>query len=358
MNRIFLLFVFSVLGCATAKMGEVDLLGTPQIRTVMAGARAGDGTGPATIRYVDEPIVVEEVVRAPREEVWPLLLDAYRAEGLAPDGVDPVSGIVSLSRVEWSRERDGLPLSAFLDCGLSGTGRPMADDARIVSAIISQVAARGTDATGVAIRFEAVAFPFDASGGRVRGCTTTGELERAIVARIQAALSPRQAESEFRGTEVWTQPALSTPPVRAEVSDLPIEPGDQVRVWLSSSERLTGAFMGVQPDTLFLRRSRRTALPLRSIEAIQIKRIHRPTTVFGFFLGMAAGVTLALTTDLGIGGGHAIQGKLLNPGLGALVGGLAGAAVGTVFFATSWEDVPLEMVRPDAYLPGWRQKPP
>ena len=142
MKRLLLLFIFPALGCATAKPGETDLLGTPQIRTVMAGARGGgDGTGLATIRFVDEPIVVEEVVGAPRDEVWPLLLEAYRAEGLVPDGADAESGILSLSRVEWSRERNGQSLSGFLDCGRSSTGRALANDARVVTDIASQVSA-------------------------------------------------------------------------------------------------------------------------------------------------------------------------------------------------------------------------
>ena len=358
MKRLQSLFFLFFLGCATAEPGAVDIRGGPQIQTVMAGAVVGGESTGTSIRYVGEPVIVEEVVPAPREEVWPLLLEAYRAEGLEPDGADSEAGILTLSRVEWSRTLNGVPLSTFLNCGPSATGRPLADDARIVSAIASQVATEENGATRVVIRFEAVAFPFDASLGLSRTCTSEGKLEREILNRIQTALSPVPVGSVLRGNEVRAQPAAPNPPTRFPASDLPMEPGEQMRVWITPSIRITGSYMGIRQDTLFLRRSRETALPIWSIEAAQVKRTRRSPTVIGSLVGIAAGITLALTTDLGIGGDHAVQGDILNPGLGALLGGLAGAGVGTMFFGTSWEDVPLERVRHGPYRPERKEKSP
>ena len=349
LHILFVLFVLFVLGCATSNPDQ-DLMGMPQIRTVTAGAASpggGEFTRGMAIRYFDEPILVEDIVGATREKVLPLLLEAFRAEGLTPDGMDAESGIVSLSRAEWLREWKGQPLSTFLDCGPSLTGRLLADDARIVSAITAQVRGEETDITRVTIRLDAVAFPLSTLGGRVQGCTTTGEIERAILTRIQIAVAPEEAGPRAQSPDVGTQPAVSIPASRVEARDLIFGPGDHVRIWLSPSERLTGVFLGFNADTLLLKRSRRTAVPLRSVQAVQVKRTRRLPVLVGGVLGLATGVTLAMTTDMGIGGRHAIQGKILNPGLGAVFGGLVGVGVGYLF-GRSWLDVLLEGVWPGA----------
>jgi hypothetical protein len=348
LKRFLVLAVLPLLGCASSG-GEADLLGVPQIRTVTAGSGStggGEVTRGMAIRYVDEPVLVEDLVGGTREEVLPLLLDAYRAEGLTPDGMDPESGIVSVSRAEWSRERNGLPLSTFLDCGPSSTGRLLADDAQIVSAIATQVRGEGAGVSRVTVRLDAQAFPLSNLGGRARGCTTTGVLERAILAHIQTALAPEQGESGVQEGGIGPQPSLSNPVFRVDVTDLPFEPGDKVRVWLSESERLSGAFLGFHLDTLLLRTSRRTTVPIRSIQALQVKRIRRLPVLVGALVGIATGVTVAMTTGLGIGGRHAVQGEILNPGLGAVFGGTIGAGVGYLSFGRSWLDVPLEKLWP------------
>lgn len=349
MNKRFLvLATFPLLGCASSSP-EVDLLGGPQIRTVTTGAGSpggGDVTRGMSIRYVDDPILVEDIVGGAPTQVLPLLLDAYRIEGLTPDGMDLETGIVSVSRAEWSEQRNGLPVSTFLDCGPSSTGRPLADDAGIVLALAAQVKEEGPDVSRVTVRLDAQAFPQTSLGGRAQDCTTTGVLERALIGHVQTALAPGSVEAGAEGEEdgprpVLQGPALSNPVFRADLSGLPFEPGDQVRVWLSESERLSGTFLGFQADSLLLRKTRRTAVPLAAVRGLQMKEVRRAPVLAGALLGVVAGVTVAMTTDMGIGGRHAIQGEILNPGLGAVFGGLVGAGVGYLF-GRSWLDVPLD----------------
>jgi len=333
-------------------------MGGPEIRTVTTGSGSpggGDVTRGMAIRYVGEPILVDDVVGGTREEVLPLLLEAYRSEGLTPDGMDPETGIVSVSRAEWSTELNGLPMSTFLDCGPSPTGRALADDARIVSAVAAQVVGEGPDASRVTVRLDARAFPPTNLGGRVRECTTTGVLEKAIIGRVQTALTPEPVETGAVGAEVelaGPQPFLSNPVARVDIGALPFDPGDQIRVWLSDSERLSGTFLGFQTDSLLLRKSRRIPVPLGSIRALQVKQVNTVPVIVGAVLGAATGITVAMATEVGIGGKHAIQGEILNPGLGAVFGGLVGAGVGYLFFGRSWLDVPLEKLWPGS-PPGW-----
>jgi hypothetical protein len=342
-------------GCATSGPGEADLLGGPQIRTVMAGemGSGGEQVSTATLRYVDDPVLVEENLGGSLDDVWPLLLTAYGSEGLDPDGSDLTAGLLSVSRMEWSGDRGGEPVSTILDCGTSETGRPLADGARVVAAIASQLRAADEGSTRITTRFEGIAYPMGGATGGPRQCRTTGELERLIHAHVRAALEPGEAASRTlvpgnREAPGPTRPGMagipdvSSSPFRVAPEDLPIEPGDPIRVWVSPTIRLTGSYMGLRADTLLLRRSRRTALPLWAIENMQVKRTKPSATLVGSLVGAATGVVLFLSTDLGITGAHDIQGEILNPGLGALSGGLAGAAIGSIFFGSSWEDVSME----------------
>ena len=53
-----------------------------------------------------------------------------------------------------------------------------------------------------------------------------------------------------------------------------------------------------------------------------------------------------MNTGIGITGKHEVQGEILNPGLGAVFGGLLGAGVGYLF-GRSWLDVPLGGLWPE-----------
>jgi hypothetical protein len=168
MRPLLVLVPLVLAGCATHR-GEADLFGMPEIRTVTTGSvNPGGESGATTYRYESQPVLVEEVVQGGMEEALPALVAALRSEGLGPDDVDTESGVVSSNGLEWSRERNGERLSALLDCGTSGTGRPMADDARIAAALAAHVQEAGPASAKITLRLAAVANPYESLGGRVR----------------------------------------------------------------------------------------------------------------------------------------------------------------------------------------------
>jgi hypothetical protein len=215
--------------------------------------------------------------------------------------------------------------------------------------VAAQIGEEGTNVTRVTVRLDAVAFPLGVGGERARSCTTTGALERALLGRIREAVTEDATAPGAPGPAT----AETAPPptyLPLAVRDLPFEPGDRLRVWLSDSERVTGAFLGFQGDSLLLRRTRRASFPRSFVTAVEMKETRRRPVAIGAILGVAVGIAVATSTDLGIGGRHAVQGKILNPGLGAVAGGLLGAAVG-YFFGTSWLDVPMHRIWPDSIPP-------
>ena len=374
---LLLLLALVPTGCATSGGLEDDIMGRPRIRSVSTPSLAQDGglmPGQSTVTYMEDPVVVRRLIHLPMEEAWPRILDAYRAEGLVPDGIDVDRRLISLSRFEWSRVRGGLPLSTFLECGMSSTGGPLADGARIIGSIISQVSDEGESAVDVVVRFEAYALPFEGSAGRAQDCATTGVLEEEILRRIQSGAAALVQDDPNTDTGIPTSdpgsPAgavgenpdspfgvdevddWSGPPSPFPVTDL-YGPGDKVRVRVSRTRRLTGTFIGLRPDSLLLKRSRIMRLPIDGVLGLEVKKT-RPAPVWaGALLGVAAGVAIATSTPLGITGNHDVQGKILNPGLGAVVGGLVGGFLGSSLFGTHWVDVPREAYRSNpAFGPG------
>jgi hypothetical protein len=333
LTHIPLLLILALTGCATSGGIDDDIMGRPRIRSVSTPSLAQDGgvmPGHSTVTYVEDPIVVRRLIQLPVEEAWPRILDAYRAEGLVPDGIDLDRRLISVSRFEWSRVRGGLPLSTFLECGVSSTGGPLADGARIIGSIVSQVSDEGESTVDVVIRFEAYALPFEGSAGRAQDCVTTGVLEEEILRRIQG------------GAAALVQDAVEMGPF--PMTDL-YGPGDKVRVRVSRTQRLTGTFIGLRPDSLLLKRSRITRVPIDGVLGLEVKKTRRVPVWAGALLGVAAGVAIATNTPLGITGNHDVQGKILNPGLGAVVGGLVGGFLGSSLFGTHWVEVPREAYR-------------
>ena len=354
MKRNAVLLVLLSLGCATSR-GQTDLAGTPELRTVTAGAigasEGGVSRSGTVYRYQEEVILVDDTVAGGFREAFSALQAALTAEGLVPDGMDADQGLLTLARVEWSRERNGEQLSDLLDCGLTSTGRPMANAARVVAALVAQVRDAGPHASRVVQRLNASAYPYENESGAVRACVTTGKLERRVVESLRRALAPGEMVVDTAGPGLRIGPPMPTVRGQPEAATAPVTPpalltpGDQVRVRFLWGGRASGAYLQVRADTLVLGTGRRTPIPLVIVDAIQVKRTRRSVLLAAAAAGAAAGVVLATTTDLGIHGQHGIQGRILNPGLGALAGGVAGVLVANWTLGTAWIDVPLAAVR-------------
>lgn len=334
-------------GCAVGGRSMEDILTQPRIRTVSAtsAGEANQGSRAEVIRYVEDPIIIREDLSSPVSEVWEQLLLGYADEGLVPDQLDESTRTLAVSRFEMRTEFAGTPVSTFLDCGLSDTGRPMAASARIQATIISRLSPIGMDASRISTRFEGVAFPSGATGGRAQDCYTTGELERLLVGRVRSALGEEQGPT---GSTVspspsgGSAPGLAGPSAAAAVA-FPVEPGARIRLHTSATERYTGTFLVYRNDTVLVRRSRVTGVPYSSVSTLEVQRTNTGRIVAGAGLGAVAGVAIAVGTGLGITGRHEVQGRVLNPGLGAVAGGLIGAFLTSKLFGSRWEEVPLEL---------------
>jgi hypothetical protein len=388
MRVLALLVLISLTACATSGSSEDDIFGRPRVRTVIgAGSSTSGGSrsGSGTITYLEEPVIIRELIQRPADEVWPPLLGAFDDADLAPDQMDPSRRIVSLSRFELSRERKGLPLSTYLDCGLSTLGSPLANSSRVVASIIAQGSEEAVATSQLKIRFEAYALPFEGGGGRAQDCVTTGWLEREIIDFVLRSLqTPEDGLVEAVPASDGETATAAAPPPATPISELSsvsragaagggvpaasdlLQPGDPVRVTVSRVERLRGTFMGVRRDSLLMRRSRVVSIPLSGVLEVEVKETRRGPVLIGALVGIAAGITVATSTGLGITGDHDVQGKYLNPGLGAVVGGLVGAWLGSSLFGSSWLAVPPESYQlrplPQANEPGmgpaaWREYP-
>jgi hypothetical protein len=271
---------------------------------------------------------------------------AYADEGLAPDQLDEGSRTVAASRFEVQSTFGGVPVGTYLDCGSSLTGRPLVESARIQATIISRVAPVGTSASQISTRFEGIAFPTGGSEGRAQDCYTTGELERMLVARVRSALSDDSQATPAMPTSP-TGSSVSSPlsngPSAASTADFPVEPGTRVRLHTSPTERYTGTFLVLRNDTVLVRRSRVTGVPYSSVSRLEVQQTNPASIALGAAVGAVSGIALFVGTDLGISGRHEAQGRLLNPGLGAVVGGLSGAFLASKLFGSKWEQVPLEV---------------
>ena len=87
-----------------------------------------------------------------------------------------------------------------------------------------------------------------------------------------------------------------------------------------------------------------TPLAFSWIHELEVRKTNQKTVWAGTLVGIVAGVAIATTTPLGITGEHDVQGEILNPGLGAVVGGLVGGFLG-FRFGTSWITVPVDAFR-------------
>jgi hypothetical protein len=125
-------------------------------------------------------------------------------------------------------------------------------------------------------------------------------------------------------------------------NSFPVEPGTRIRIHTSPTERYTGTFLAYRNDTVLMRRSRITPVPLSSVSILEVHHARTPRIVAGAVIGAVAGIAIATGTDAGITGDHEIQGRILNPGLGSVAGGLAGAWIASKLFGTSWEEVSLD----------------
>jgi hypothetical protein len=128
----------------------------------------------------------DSLALAPAEAIA-LTRNGYLALGLEPNYVDPPRGVVGVRQGTYSRRLQGVPLTAYLDCGLDANGVPFAANERIELTMLSELRpANGrtvmvTTLTGRAMR--------TSSGASVnpQRCSSRGTLEKKLSEVVRGA---------------------------------------------------------------------------------------------------------------------------------------------------------------------------
>lgn len=134
-----------------------------------------------------------------------------------------------------------------------------------------------------------------------------------------------------------------------------VAPGDRVRVSAGGvfPGRLVGTVMSLTPDTFVLEiegRSQPLALPLASLETLQVSRGRKSHWPEGAVIGALAGAGIGTIVSYRFGFGCVakIANRCVATGgwiLGGLLGLLIGADIGASIKSDRWETVPLDQVR-------------
>lgn len=284
-------------------------------------------------------------VQARPATLLPAVREAYRAF-FPESGVEPGDGgQVGVHGVSLTRRLATAPLATYLDCGTSSTGGPLANDSRVTASFVTVLRPAGDGSRSVvATRIDAVAAPLEAGMGRsaVR-CATTGVFEAEVLAHARDVLSARtltDGDAPREGAPPIGPPAtLSTRPRGlSRVADAAsVTTGSHVRI-RTGNRTFPARVAGVSASGMTARvEGGLTSIPWPEVEQLEVRVQERSRARMGAVLGALGGLAAGLGSDLFIDGKHAAQGRLLNPGLGALTGGLAGALLGSLIRSHRWE---------------------
>ena len=125
--------------------------------------------------------VVSSTVSLDPDRTWRALMAAYRDLGIPLGSIDTEARNLGNPALTAQGHLAGAPLSVFLNCGTL-LGGPIANTHRIQMSIASSLHPVGTDSTRIETRIAASAID-PSSSANPATCTTTGTLEKRIVAR-------------------------------------------------------------------------------------------------------------------------------------------------------------------------------
>ncbi|HYD52268.1 MAG TPA: hypothetical protein VEA99_06565, partial [Gemmatimonadaceae bacterium] len=113
--------------------------------------------------------------------------NAYIALGLEPNYVDPAKGIVGIRQGIVARRLQGVPVTAYVDCGLDMNGVPFAANDRVEVTMLTEVRPSGTGATMItSLAARALRTSSGASVNPQR-CASRGSLERKLAGVVKGA---------------------------------------------------------------------------------------------------------------------------------------------------------------------------
>lgn len=136
-------------------------------------------------RYIEDVSPVRDTVNAIVEEVWNLLPEAYVQVGVPIAGVNPGARLLGNTNFRAQGNLGDMRLSDLVTCGRTMTGE-IAEQYDLVFSVLTQIQEEDGKSL-VSTVVDASARPRGVSGNAVT-CSSTGELERAIVTRIRSQL--------------------------------------------------------------------------------------------------------------------------------------------------------------------------
>lgn len=171
---------FAVLGTAGCASGSDPAIGPaagppPVITPSPSGA---------DIRYDPGVLTAEAEIRAGPAGVWDALVEAYDRLDLPVERADARDRILGSGRFRAPRRIGGERLALFLDCGSTMTGR-RTDNSDVFIEMTSAVRAARPGASRVATTIAASARTRDGTSTGAVPCTSTGELEKLVAARVR-----------------------------------------------------------------------------------------------------------------------------------------------------------------------------
>lgn len=127
-------------------------------------------------------------ISAAPERVWAVMPAVYQGLNIPVGTVDPAARVIGNKRVVTNSGRlAGGRASAYLSCGSTGIGAPIADSYQVNLSVITQLLPAAGGSTQVQTSLDASATQRGVSGAPVR-CASTGRLEQQIAAAIQQHL--------------------------------------------------------------------------------------------------------------------------------------------------------------------------
>lgn len=126
----------------------------------------------------------QQDLAAPLADVRAALPAVHDSLGLPTSWLDP--GRTAMGSRSFSvRRLAGSPLSRWLECGRTPTGRDRADAYDVTLSVVTSLAVRDSASTTVTTRLSGRATPRSVSGGDV-ACGSTGRLELRILEALAA----------------------------------------------------------------------------------------------------------------------------------------------------------------------------
>jgi hypothetical protein len=163
---------------SAAKQAPIDVSSQTVRTTVVTGvgdARKVDANPEAAARTLMLPVGPDVV--------WQVLPDVYTELGIKVDFVTQAERRLGNQQFVVRRRMGGVPLTKYLDCGISGSGAgtPNAETYEISLSVASQVTSRAAGSSMVTTWVWGMGKWVTFSGQAVT-CATTGQLERTIEA--------------------------------------------------------------------------------------------------------------------------------------------------------------------------------